>query len=97
MSVIVLFDAQVKPEAVGELKATLKKVFPETRVYDGCEGIDAFGNLEDGNNIVFYERWSSREHHQKYLAWRTETGFMEKMGAAFSAPPKIRYFEKVDA
>ena len=97
MSVIVLFDARVKPEAVDEVKATLKEVLPETRAYDGCQGIDVFGNLENGNNLVFYERWDSREHHEKYVAWRTKTGFMDKLRAALAAPPNIRYFERVDA
>jgi len=72
-------------------------MLPETREYDGCQGIDAFGNLEDGSNLVLHERWDSREHHEKYLAWRTETGGMEKLGSAFSALPSIRYFERVDA
>jgi quinol monooxygenase YgiN len=97
MSVIVLFDVQVKPEAVDELKATLKAILPETRAYDGCQGFDVFGNLEDGSNLVFHERWDSREHHGKYLAWRTETGVMAKLGAALAAPPRIRFFERVDA
>jgi quinol monooxygenase YgiN len=97
MSVIVLFDARVKPEAVDEVKATLKKILPETRAYAGCQGMDIYGNLEDGNNLVFHEHWDSREAHAKYVAWRTETGFMEKLGAALVAPPTIRYFERVDA
>jgi quinol monooxygenase YgiN len=97
MSVIVLLEAQVKPEAVDEVKATLKAILPDTRAYDGCQGIDIYGNLEDGGNLVFYECWDSREHYEKYLAWRTETGVMEKLGAALTGPPSIRYFERVDA
>lgn len=97
MAVFVLFEAQVKPEAVDALKATLKEILPGTRTYDGCQGIDILTNLEDGNNLVFCERWDSRDHHKKYLAWRTETGVMEKLGAAMAAPPRIRYFERVDA
>jgi quinol monooxygenase YgiN len=97
MSVTVLFDAQVKPEAVEQMKATLKAILPETRSYKGCLGIDIFCNLEDGNNLVFHERWESRQHHAKYVAWRTETGVMAKLGAALVAPPRIRYFERVDA
>ena len=97
MSVIVLFDAQVKPEAVDELKSSLKAILPETRAYDGCQGIDIYGNIEDGSNLVFYERWDSREHHERYLAWRTETGVMDQLGAMLTAPPSIRYFERVDA
>jgi len=97
MSVIVLLEAQVKPEAVDEVKATLKEILPDTRAYDGCQSIDIYGNIEDGGNLVFYECWDSREHYEKYLAWRTETGVMEKLGAALAGPPSIRYFERIDA
>ncbi len=97
MSVSVFFEVQVKPEAVEGLKETLKTLLPETRKYDGCQGMDLYGNLDQGTNLVLHERWASREHHQKYLAWRTETGVMEKLGAALAGPPGIRYFERVDA
>jgi quinol monooxygenase YgiN len=46
---------------------------------------------------VFYERWDSRQHYEKYLAWRTETGVADQLVAMLAAPPSIRYFERVDA
>ena len=97
MSIIVLVELQVKPEAVDALKSNLKAVLPETRAYDGCQGIDTYGNLEDGDNLVFYERWDSREHYERYLEWRTETGFIAQLVGMLTAPPGIRYFERVDA
>lgn len=97
MSVVVLLEIQVKPEAVNELKAMLKKNLPDTRAYNGCQGLDVYGNLDDTGNLVFYERWASREQYQKYLAWRTETGTMDQLGAMLKAPPSIRYYERLDA
>ncbi len=96
MSVVVLLEIQVKPEAVNEVKAFLKHVLPDTRAYAGCQGIDIYGNADDAGNLVFYERWDSRAHYQKYLAWRTETGVLDQLGAKLAAPPKIRYYEHVD-
>ena len=95
MSVVVLLEIQVKPEAVNEVKAFLKQVLPDTRAYAGCQGIDIYGNADDAGNMVFYERWDSRAHYQKYLAWRTETGVLDQLGAKLVAPPKIRYYEHV--
>ena len=46
---------------------------------------------------MFYERWDSRQHYEKYLAWRTETGAVNQLGAMLAAPPSIRYFERIDA
>ena len=96
MSVIVLLEMQVKPEAVNEVKALLKGLLPDTRAYAGCQGIDIYGNTDDAGNLVFYERWDSREHYQRYLAWRTETGVVDQLSAKLTGPPSIRYFERVE-
>jgi quinol monooxygenase YgiN len=47
--------------------------------------------------MVIVERWDSRRHHEKYLAWRTETGVMDKLGGMLAGPPSMRYFERADA
>ena len=39
---VVMLEMQVKPEAVAELKAGLKGMLPDTRAYDGCQGIDIY-------------------------------------------------------
>ena len=96
MSTVVLLEMQVKPESVNNVKSMLKELLPDTRAYAGCQGIDIYGNLDDGGNLVFYERWDSRDHYQKYLNWRTETGVLDKLGAHLAGPPKIRYYERVD-
>ena len=93
---VVLLEVQVKPECVEEVKAFLKEALPDTRAYDGCQGIDIYGNLDESSNLVFYERWDSREHYQKYLNWRTETGAFERLGSKLASPPSIRYYDRVD-
>ena len=62
MSTVVLLEIQVKPEAIDEMKAFLKRILPDTRTYDGCLGVDIYGNLDDTGNLVFYQRWDSRQH-----------------------------------
>jgi len=96
MSVTVLLEMQVKPDAVGEMKSILKKMLPDTRAFDGCQSIDIYGNTEDSGNLVFYERWESRKHHESYMAWRREAGAMDQMAAMLVGTPSIRYFERID-
>src|SRR6266581_1028263 len=38
MAVLVLLEGIAKAECVSELKSLLKKHFPDTRTYDGCQG-----------------------------------------------------------
>ena len=47
--------------------------------------------------MVLYELWDSRGHQERYLQWRSETGTLDRLGALVAAPPKIQYFDKVDA
>ena len=97
MSVLVLLEVQVKPEVIADMKSYLAEILPDTRAYDGCQGIDVYVNTEDTGNIVAVEHWDSRTHHEKYAAWRTEIGDMDKIGAMLAGPPSFRYFERIDA
>ena len=97
MSVLVLLEAPVKSEEVPNMKSYLAEILPDSRKYDGCRGLNVYFDTEDKNKLVLVEHWESRQHHEKYLAWRTETGVMEKLGSMLAGPPSIRYFEKADA
>lgn len=97
MSVVVLAEAPVKAEEVSNMKSYLAEIFPDTRAYEGCKGIDVYFDMDDASQMVLIERWDSRPHHEKYLAWRTETGVMDKIGSMLAGPPSIRYFERADA
>lgn len=96
MSVLVLVEAPVKAEEISNMKSYLAEIFPSTRTYDGCKGIDAYFNMDKPDGLVLVERWDSRSHHEKYLGWRTETGVMAKLGSMLAGPPSIRYFDQVD-
>ncbi len=95
MSVRVLFEVSVKPDA--DLITWLKELLPDTRAFDGCEGVEVVQNQDDANNILLIEKWASRSHHEKNAAWRTERGDTEKLGATLVGSPSIRYFDTADA
>jgi quinol monooxygenase YgiN len=97
MSVMVLLEAPVKSEEISNMKSYLAEIFPDTRVYEGCQAIDVYFNTEDEGSMVLVEHWDSRPHHEKYLGWRTETGVMDKIGGMLAGPPSLRYFERADA
>jgi len=97
MSVMVLLEAPVKPDEVANMKSYSAEILPDTRVYDGCRGVDAYFDTGDTARLVLIQHWDSRAHHEKYLGWRTETGVMAKLRGMLAGPPSIRYFERVDA
>lgn len=97
MSVMVLLEATVKSGEITNMKSYLAELFPDTRAYDGCRGIDGYFSSEDPGKMVIVEHWESRPHHEKYLAWRTQTGVMAKLGGMLAGPPSLRYFERAYA
>ena len=96
MSVIIILEMQSKPESIDELKSTFDNILPDTRGYEGCENIQVTGNQDDPLNLVLIETWLSRQHYEKYLAWRAEVGTLETLGSMVSQPPSIRYFDDLD-
>ena len=95
MSVLVTLDFNVKPGKVGELREWLRGELHHTRAFDGCNGITIHSDQDDPNHVVFVENWDSRQHYEKYLAWRTERGDLEKLVGWIAGEPSIRYFDNV--
>ena len=97
MSVVVLSEVNVKPESANDLNQFMKENLPDTRAYDGCLGIKVHSGQDDPNNVVVVQHWASKEHFEKYVAWRTETGFLDKWIAMLNGEPSVRYYNEVDA
>ncbi len=97
MTCTVLVELKVKPGAGDEVLATMKSILPDTRSYDGNIGINVIRNQDDHDVLVLVEEWESKAHHEKYLAWRTETGVMDTLMELVAEPPSIRYFAPTDA
>jgi quinol monooxygenase YgiN len=96
MGTLVILEGIAKPECVRELGDFLKRVFPDTRSYDGCQDITAYLN-EDSKAIVMVEHWNSKDHYRKYLAWRKQTGVFADLRAMLHDEPTIRFFDAIDA
>jgi quinol monooxygenase YgiN len=92
MAIKVFLEIEIKPELLDESLKTLNQALPDTRAFDGCLGIEVLQDSENPNHIILDELWESQEKQQKYLKWREETGFTEKMMAVLSAPLVIKFF-----
>ena len=89
----VLLELTVKPECVDEMITGLGAMLPDTRKYDGCIEVYATQDQDAPTTIVAVEKWESRQHYEKYLAWRTESGAMDGIAAMVTQPPSIRFFD----
>lgn len=96
MSVTVIVELPSQPEKTEELKALVHSLLPETRAFDGFEDITFNQDQDDPTRLVFCETWASRSAYEKYLAWRTETGTLDALGAYLAGEPSFRFFDIVE-
>tara|TARA_B110001454_G_C12621290_1_gene392959 strand:+ start:98 stop:382 length:285 start_codon:yes stop_codon:yes gene_type:complete len=94
MSCVVIADFYIKEGKGQEFSNWANKdIFPGTRTYDGNVSIEAYTNLDDEDQITFYEEWESRQHHEVYIEFRKTDGTMEYIEKMSASAPSIRYFE----
>ena len=84
---ITCLTLHIVPERMAEFEAMMEVEAPLTREFDGCERFDVYSVQSTPGLVLFFERWKSKEHEQRYSRWRTDRGDMERLGAFFSAPP----------
>lgn len=96
MSVIVIFNISAKDESLEDLKKYLKEILPDTRSFEGCEGVQLYENKETTTKLTLHAKWTSEEAQKKYIAWRMETGDFDKLSSMLSEPPSMQYYDIVD-
>ena len=96
MGMTIIADLAAKPENVDELVSLLRELLPETRQYEGCLGIELHRDKADPNNFILIEEWETGAHHKEYIAWRTETGTMNQVGAYLIRTPGFRCFDHIE-
>ena len=72
--------------------AVMDSLFTGTAWVHGCHGLTIH---TAAHNMVFVEHWDSRQHYEKYLAWRTERGDLASLVGWLDGDPNIRFFDNV--
>jgi quinol monooxygenase YgiN len=96
MSTIVLFEVEARAGKAEELIALFEEVLPDTRAFDGCEGVTVHRDQDAPDKLLLIERWASRSHYETYLAWRAERAD-PRPAALCVAPPALRFLDDVAA
>jgi quinol monooxygenase YgiN len=74
MSVVVIADFFFRRELIDDALKLLAEILPDTRRFDGCQTLETAIDLDDPGHVTLVERWTSREAHLAYFAWRQESG-----------------------
>tara|TARA_B100000579_G_scaffold182939_1_gene149080 strand:- start:52 stop:378 length:327 start_codon:yes stop_codon:yes gene_type:complete len=97
MAVSVLLEGTLKEGLVDQFEEICTEAFKVTRAFDGCQNINLTFNVENNNNYVLTEVWDSKEHYEKYLAFRTDDGTIAAVTEMCSEGPVIRIFDITNA
>ena len=95
MSILVLVDVQIKPEKFNDLKSWMKNNLPDTRAFDGCNGLTIQRDQNDPGHMVFVQDWDSKAQYEKYLEWRSERGDVEELVSWTDGEPKFVYLDNI--
>jgi quinol monooxygenase YgiN len=91
-----LLEFKVKPDFASEMTGYLASMLPTTRKFEGCEVINMYVDDDDPTIFISYQQWESREHQEKYVAFRAAQGDLEKLSSMIISPPTPRYFNLVN-
>ena len=96
MSIIVIANLSAKEESLEELKKYLKEILPDTRSFEGCQGVQLYENKESPTKLTIHAKWVSEEAQKKYVAWRMETGALNKLMTMLSEPASMPFYNIID-
>ncbi|QMU55095.1 MAG: hypothetical protein GKS07_09515 [Nitrosopumilus sp.] len=96
MSIIAIMNIAVKDESLEELKKYLKEILPETRTFEGCQGVRLYESKETPTKLTIHAKWVSEDAQKKYISWRMETGALEKLMPMLSEPPNMEFYGIID-
>jgi quinol monooxygenase YgiN len=88
MSLTALLELRLKPDALDDAYATVRKTLADTRQFPGCKAVDVLVDRDDRAHIVVHERWESAEADAAYRAWRAGEGAND-LGSVLAGAPVL--------
>lgn len=95
MSVRVNLNCKIKPNQFNALRPFLEENLPNVRGFKGNMRVSILFD-EENNEMLLDEEWLTKESHQSYMNFISQNGVLEGLSSFFSAPPTIKYFDKID-
>jgi quinol monooxygenase YgiN len=91
MAVMVTLEIPIVKDKIEAFLDVLRETLKETRIYEGCQKVEAF--VEEGTGkVVLVELWESAEHQKAYLDWRIETGLVDALSEFLAGELQARTF-----
>jgi len=93
MSIGIIVEARLKEETLEEAKQFFIDNLPDTRNFDGNQGISMNLDEDDSTLMFLVEKWESKEHYEKYHHWREGNGSLDQIRSFLDGKPKRNFIE----
>lgn len=67
----------------------LAEILPDTRKAKGCRFSKTYVGKDGPGEVLLLQEWDSPEDQQAYMAWRQETGVLEKFLGHLAKPAEV--------
>jgi len=71
------------------LLAVLLPALEDTRTHHGCLSVEPYVDQDNPDQVVVWQKWTTRSYQEAYLAWRDTTNIGDVLGPLLSAPPSF--------
>jgi quinol monooxygenase YgiN len=88
MTLTVILDLNLKPEALDGAPAIMRDILAGTRAFDGCQGVEVLVDSADPGHLMVVERWASVEADAAYREWRAGAGATQ-LGSLLAGAPRV--------
>jgi len=92
MSISLLATFKGKDDTYEKLKEAFKNALNETKNYEGSQYVGACLDDKD-KTIILYEVWDSKDHQEKYIKWREDTGVLKTIGEMCRERPVFKFVD----
>lgn len=95
MAITVVLEMQVAPDRVDDFMSVMATALKDTRAREGCRSVVTLQDAENPGRFLLWEEWDSREHQERYLAWRqTPEGAIEGLAGVVTGPPTFSFLNE---
>ena len=95
MTCLVLIQFRAKKEAADRLQGWLRDILPDTRGREGCVSVAVTRNQDDPTRFAFVEQWNTRQHYERYFAWRKEQGVLDELATMVDGEASFEFYDYV--
>ena len=91
---VVMTPAKAKPETEQDVQRALREVAKAARTQPGCVDYRVFRSAAEPSTTVTFERWSSKEQREAFLAGPDVKAFIAAITGAFlETPQPVSYLD----